>query len=241
MNLVDTIFFSSYPNMFKQSKLLTIIYLILIALLGYFLLNSILSITNILEGLDSISGNTNASTADQNKPISTNIMMNTNILLRDSTKPQSDPNPNGYFQIYSNLDPSASYFTMNDASLVTLTMDTLKTTIVTIAPAPNPAGPSDDIHKADMFPIKFNLKLTLDKSSTVFKYEKDGLNDNSTTNTISKGKDKAIEVIRMGKIYDDKFNNIGMANKDLDNPFVFKLNITDSTGISKINIHFNKN
>ena len=163
-------------------------------------------------------------------------MINTKIILKDNTKPQSDPNPNGYFKIQTNFDKSTSHFTMNDASGVTLTMDPTKETIISIEPAANPGGPSDDVHKKDMFPIKFNMKMTFDNSGPVFKYLKDGENENVSKNTVSKNE---IDIIRMGKIYDDQFKSIGMANADTDNPMLFKLNIDDSKDITKINIHFN--
>jgi len=225
--------------MAKHSSYLKIIYLALILFLGYFLLNSLYSVGR--EGLDNIAGNVTVTGNTSASPIEnvatgTNVMINAKIILKDNTKPQSDPNPNGYFQIQTNFDKTESHFTMNDASAVTLTMDPTKETIISIEPAPIPGGPSEDKHKKDMFPIKFNLKMTFDKSGPVFKYLKDGENENVSKNTVTKNQ---IDIIRMGKIYDDQFNSIGIANTDTDNPMLFKINIDNSKDITKLNIHFN--
>lgn len=226
--------------MAKHSSYLKIIYLALILFLGYFLLSSLYSFSR--EGLDNITGNvavtgnTSTSSSIENVAKGTNVMINANILLKDNTKPQSDPNPNGYFQIQTNFDKSTSQFTMNDVSAVTLTADPTKETIISIEPAANPGGPNEDKHKKDMFPINFSLKMTFDNSGPVFKYLKDGENENVSKNTVSKNQ---IDIIRMGKIYDDQFNSIGIANTDTDNPMLFKINIDNSKDITKLNIHFN--
>lgn len=181
-----------------------------------------------------------------------------NIILNDTTTVTTDPSPNGVFNVYTYIKKESDmqeliipYKTSKTAEVdMALPFDaSALITVLKIEPK-NTTDPSNGNvpHKADMFPEKFKLDITMDKSSQKYILSKESGTDNGN-NTIKPSTDLSgneLTIVKNGPILDDKSAQIGTAykgdanplNPTSKNPYILNIVLKDAKNISRINIEY---
>jgi hypothetical protein len=177
-----------------------------------------------------------------------------NVILKDTTTVTTDPSPNGVFNVYTYIKKESDmqeliipYKTSKTAE-VDMALPFDASALITVLKIEPKDTKTDTPHKADMFPEKFKLDITMDKSSQKYILSKESGTD-AGNNTIKPSTDLSgneLTIVKNGPILDDKAAQIGTAykgdanplNPTSKNPYILNIVLKDAKNISRINIEY---
>ena len=177
-----------------------------------------------------------------------------NVILKDTTTVTTDPSPNGVFNVYTYIKKESDmqeliipYKTSKTAE-VDMALPFDASALITVLKIEPKDTKTDTPHKADMFPEKFKLDITMDKNSQKYILSKESGTD-AGNNTIKPSTDLSgneLTIVKNGPILDDKAAQIGTAykgdanplNPTSKNPYILNIVLKDAKNISRINIEY---
>ena len=183
---------------------------------------------------------------------STDISLN--IVLKDTTTVITDPNPYGTFIVYTRdslkNELKIPYPSLRSAIInASFPFDSSSAiTVLKIEPKNTKDSSNNDPHKADIFPEKFTLDITMDNNSDKYILSKESA-DSNATNTVTESADLSgneITIVKNGAIMDQNSKNIGTAykgdanplNPTSKNPYVLNIILKDVKNVRRINIEY---
>jgi hypothetical protein len=180
------------------------------------------------------------------KPLPASVKVPEAPVSNDPPPPTPTAIPNGNFNISTQYDMSMTEITMNDPYVVNIIM--VDKAIMTIVPMQGNtiisqtnsinADQDDELPYADVFPLNLTIKIEFDKTAPLYYLSQQTSTDKTVQNTIQNGELDIITSARGGLIIDSNYTQLGSVISDTVNPRLFTINITDSTGIDKININW---
>lgn len=139
-------------------------------------------------------------------------------------KKNTEENPAGLFNIYTEYDSKMTQFKIGEESKVSLLL--INDVIISIKPAITETS-------IDKFPASFIFNILFDKKKPPFY-----LTDEEKTNSINSSHELEIYT-NLASISNSSYANIGSIMKDPSNPFSYTLMITEGGNeLEAINIHF---
>lgn len=185
-----------------------------------------------------------------------------NVMLTDTTSSLTDPNPNGIFNVYTEINSNSNDDAkelivpypskMGELNASFLFDASSAITVLKIEPkdTSTDASNNSDRHKADMFPEKFKIDISMDLDSPKYILSKEtGTDSGDANNRASPSTDLSgdeITIVKNGAILDNSSNQIGTAykgdanplNPTTKNPFVLNIVLKNAKNISRINIEY---
>jgi len=180
------------------------------------------------------------------KPLPASVKLPQAPVSNDPPPPTPTAMPNGNFNISTQYDMSMTQLTMINPDVVKITM--VDQAIMTILPMQGNtiisqtnsinADKDNELPYADVFPLNLTIKIEFDKTAPLYYLSQQTSPDKTVQNTIKNGELDIITSARGGLIIDTNYTQLGAVVSDTVNPRLFTINITNSTGIDKINIHW---
>jgi hypothetical protein len=189
------------------------------------------------------------------KPIDISL----NIVLNDTTNVITDPNPYGMFDVYTFIKKNSTKEELTIPYPITKSAEldasfpfdaSALITVLKIEAKHTKDSSNNDLHKADMFPEKFTLNITMDDKKNKYILSKEsGTDTGAVKNSVVPSKDLSgneIKIVKNGTILDENSQSIGTAyrgdanplNPSSKNPYVLNITLKDAKNIGRISIEY---